>query len=143
MPRVHVAPSATANGTLEVYGAPPLSVVPSEQLRFQVTSLGYDPPEHVIAEGMVKGVCEGGRCGGGEGGSGAGAGEDGVSEGGSEGGGKGEDGAVARSTGSHCGGQVTPFPWRINSSVRIQRPDEASSSHCPLVLAPSTNRLPD
>ena len=66
---------------------------------------------------------------GGEGGSGAGAGEGGVGEGGGEGGGKGEDGAVARSTGSHCGGQVTPFPWRytLNPSVRIQRPaDEAS-----------------
>ena len=36
--RVHVAPSATANGTREVYGAPPLSVVPSEQLRLQTTS---------------------------------------------------------------------------------------------------------
>ena len=66
---------------------------------------------------------------GGEGGSGAGAGEGGVGEGCGEGGGKGEDGAVARSTGSHCGGQVTPFPWRytLNPSVRIQRPaDEAS-----------------
>eukprot|EP00964_Phaeocystis_antarctica_P066381 scaffold40102_cov54-Phaeocystis_antarctica.AAC.6 len=48
--RVHVAPSATANGWLEVYGAPPLSVVLSEQLRLQPTSLGYDPPEQVIAE---------------------------------------------------------------------------------------------
>ena len=48
--RVHVAPSATASGSLEVYGAPPLSVVPSEQLRLQPTSLGYDPPEQVIAE---------------------------------------------------------------------------------------------
>ena len=38
--RVHVAPRATANGALEVfpYGAPPLSVVPSEQLRLQPTS---------------------------------------------------------------------------------------------------------
>ena len=48
--RVHVAPSATANGTREVYGAPPLSVVPSEQLRLQPTSLGRDPPEQMIAE---------------------------------------------------------------------------------------------
>ena len=40
--RVHVAPRATANGALEVlpYGAPPLSVVPSEQLRLQPTSFG-------------------------------------------------------------------------------------------------------
>ena len=54
MSRVHVAPSATANGELgdddEGYGAPPLSVVPSEQLRLQPTSLGRDPPEQVIAE---------------------------------------------------------------------------------------------
>eukprot|EP00964_Phaeocystis_antarctica_P075769 scaffold46788_cov42-Phaeocystis_antarctica.AAC.1 len=82
MSRVHTAPSATANGTLEVYGAPPLSVVLSEQLRLQPTSLaGYDPLKQVIAEEMVKGVCEGG---GGEGGSGAGAGEGGVGEGGGE-----------------------------------------------------------
>ena len=40
MLRVHVAPSATANGTLEVYGAPPLSVVSSEQVRLQPTSSG-------------------------------------------------------------------------------------------------------
>eukprot|EP00964_Phaeocystis_antarctica_P046378 scaffold26788_cov58-Phaeocystis_antarctica.AAC.5 len=191
MSRVHVAPSATANGWLEVYGAPPLSVVPSEQLRLQPTSLRPDPLEQVIAEEMVKGVCEGGdgggdggdcsgdggdgcdsgegisdgatrsgggirggegggngkggegggegseggndggaaggggggcEAGGGEGDSGAGAGEGGVGEGCGEGGGKGEDGVVARSTGSHCGGQVTPVP-----TVRIQRPaDEAS-----------------
>eukprot|EP00964_Phaeocystis_antarctica_P037975 scaffold21725_cov49-Phaeocystis_antarctica.AAC.1 len=81
MSRVHVAPSATANGTLEVYGAPPLCVVSSEQLRLQPTSLGYDPPEQVIAEEMVKGVCA-------EGGSGAGAGKGGFGEGGGEGGGK-------------------------------------------------------
>jgi len=37
---VHVAPRATANGALEVYGAPPLSVVPSAQLRLQPTSRG-------------------------------------------------------------------------------------------------------
>ena len=54
MIRVHVAPSATANGTLEVYGAPlgraALSVVPSEQLRLQLTSLPYKPLEQAIAE---------------------------------------------------------------------------------------------
>ena len=38
--RVHVAPSATANGKLEVNGAPPPSVVPSEQARLQPTSSG-------------------------------------------------------------------------------------------------------
>ena len=50
MSRVHVAPRATANGKLEVYGAPPLSVVPSEQLRLQPTSTGYDPLEQLIVE---------------------------------------------------------------------------------------------
>ena len=48
--RVHVSPTATANGKLEAYGAPPISVVPSEQLRLQPTSLGYEPPEQVITE---------------------------------------------------------------------------------------------
>ena len=64
--RVHVAPRATANGALEVfpYGAPPLSVVPSEQLRLQPTSSGHDPPEQVIAEEIV------GAAGGGGGDSG-------------------------------------------------------------------------
>ena len=37
MLRVHVAPSATTSGTLKAYGAPPLSVVPSEQARLQPT----------------------------------------------------------------------------------------------------------
>ena len=34
----------------------------------------------------------------------------------------------ASNTGSHCGGQVTPFSWRItlNRSVRTQRSEEAS-----------------
>ena len=68
MPRVHAAPSATANGTLEGYGAPPLSVVPSEQLRLQVTSPGYEPPEQVITEEMV-------GAAGGEGGEGGGDGD--------------------------------------------------------------------
>eukprot|EP00964_Phaeocystis_antarctica_P018647 scaffold10289_cov47-Phaeocystis_antarctica.AAC.6 len=53
----------------------------------------------------------------------------------------------ASNTGSHCSGQVTPFPWRItlNPSVRTQRSEEASQLYCPfrLALAPSTNRLPD
>ena len=70
MLRVHVAPSATANGTLEVYGAPPLSVVPSEQLRLQTTSSGNDPPEQVIAEEMVEG--DDGGDGDGDGGDGGG-----------------------------------------------------------------------
>ena len=46
--RVHVSPSATANGTLEAYGAPPLRVVPSEQARLHSISFGYDPLEQVI-----------------------------------------------------------------------------------------------
>ena len=43
----------------------------------------------------------------------------------------------ASNTGSHCGGQVTPFPWRItlNPSVRTQRSEEASQSYCPFRLA--------
>jgi len=38
--RVHFAPSATTNGKLKAspYGAPPLSMVSSEQLRLQLTS---------------------------------------------------------------------------------------------------------
>jgi len=40
MSRVQFAPSATANGKLEVNGAPPPSVVPSEQARLQPTSSG-------------------------------------------------------------------------------------------------------
>ena len=53
MSRVHVAPSATASGTLDAYGAPPLSVLSSEQVRLQPTSPGYDPLEQVIAEEIV------------------------------------------------------------------------------------------
>ena len=105
MSRVHVAPSATANGELEVYGAPPLSVVPSEQVRLQPTSPGYDPLEQVIAEEIVGasgsdgdgGACggEGGSdgSGGGEGGSGGSGGGEGGSGGeGGEGGGEGGEG---------------------------------------------------
>jgi len=74
MSRVHVAPSATANGTLEVYGAPPLSVVPSEQLRLQPTSPAYLPLEQAIVEDIV-GVAGGSGGGdGGDGGDGGGGG---------------------------------------------------------------------
>ena len=95
MSRVHVAPSATANGTLEVYGAPPLSVVPSEQLRLQPTSPGYDPLEQVIVEDADVDSGEG------------------EGEGGGDSGGSGSDGGgglsgLDRSTVSHCGGQATP-----------------------------------
>ena len=58
-------------------------------------------PEPVTAIGGVDGGGDGcGSVGGGGGGDG--------SESGGEGGGKGEDDAVARNTGSHCGGQVKP-----------------------------------
>eukprot|EP00964_Phaeocystis_antarctica_P121580 scaffold85237_cov52-Phaeocystis_antarctica.AAC.1 len=84
MSRVHVAPSATANGTLEAYGAPPLSMVPSEQLRLQPTSPGYEPLEQVIAEEVVGAGGENGGdggdggCGGrGDGGGGEGGGGEG------------------------------------------------------------------
>ena len=78
MSSLHVAPSATTNGSLEVYGAPPLSVVASEQLRPQPTSSGYLPLEQVIAEEMV------GAAGGGDGGdSGCDVGKGGGVEGGS------------------------------------------------------------
>jgi hypothetical protein len=96
MSRVHVAPSTTANGELEVYGAPPLSVVPSEQLRLHPTSLPHDPPEEVIAEEMTEGV-EGGCGGGGEDGGAIGGGGDGGGDGG------GADGESGGESGFGCG----------------------------------------
>ena len=51
-----------------LYGAPPLSVVSSEQLRLQPTSFAYDPPEQVIAEEMVGGAGGDGGDGGDDGG---------------------------------------------------------------------------
>ena len=103
MSSLHVAPSATTNGSLEVYGAPPLSVVASEQLRLQPTSSGSDPLEQVIAEEMVDGGCEGGEGGdgGGDGGEGGG-GVNGGDGGGEEGGGGGEGGEGGE--GGGCGG---------------------------------------
>ena len=108
MSRVHVAPSATANGMLEVYGAPPLSVVPSEQLRLQPISSGYEPPEQVIIEEMVGGDGGGGKVGGagggrgGKGGNGGDTGEGGGEggSGGGEGGDGGEGGREGNCTGS-------------------------------------------
>ena len=82
MSRVHDAPSATANGKLEAYGAPPLSVVPSEQLRLQLTSPGYEPPEQVIAE-EIDGAA--GGEGGNEGGEGVEGGNGGDAGGGGDG----------------------------------------------------------
>ena len=90
MSRVHVAPSTTANGELEVYGAPPLNVVPSEQARLQPTSLAYDPLEQVIAEEMIEGAEGGGGGGGEDGGDGGGA--EGGCSGGESGGAKGASG---------------------------------------------------
>ena len=69
-------------------------MVPSEQLRLQSTLSGNAPPEQVISE-KINGAA------GGEGGEGCEGGEGGE-------GGEGEGDAVARSTGSHCGGQPTP-----------------------------------
>ena len=91
MSRVHVAPSATVSGTLEVYGAPPLSVVSSEQLRLQPTSLlgPYFPLEQAIVEEVDVGSGEGG---GGEGEGGGSEGEGGGG-GGDGGGGLGDGGA--------------------------------------------------
>ena len=48
-----------------MYGAPPLSVVPSEQLRLQPTSYAYDPLEQVIVELAVNHGGDGGDGGGG------------------------------------------------------------------------------
>jgi hypothetical protein len=91
MSRVHVAPRATASGTLEEYGAPPLSVVPSKQLRLQPTSSAYDPLEQVIAE-EIDGAAGGSGGDGGDGGDGGGGGGDGSGGGGGGGDGGGLDG---------------------------------------------------
>jgi hypothetical protein len=127
MSRVHVAPAATANGKLEAYGAPPISVVPSEQLRLQPTSLGYEPPEHVITEDTAgDGEGGGGEGGGGDGEGGGSDGGGGDGEGGGGDGGLSDEGGgcvggesaeggkgggmptTAISTGSHCGVQASP-----------------------------------
>ena len=107
MSRVHVAPSATASGTLDAYGAPPLSVVSSEQVRLQPTSAGHEPPEQVIAEEIVgaaggDGGC-GGRGGGGEGGCGEGLGGGGEGLGGGGGGAAGGEGDGGGDGGSDGG----------------------------------------
>ena len=92
MRRVQFAPSVTANGPLEAYGAPPLSVVPSEQLRLQLISSGYSPLEQVIAEEIAGGGEGGGLIGGESGGEGSEGGEGG--KGGCDGG----DGGSGRPT---------------------------------------------
>ena len=148
MSRVHVAPSATANGTLEVYGAPPLSVVPSEQLRLQPTSPGYDPLEQVIVEDADVDSGEGEGEGGGElGGEGDGdGGESDRSGGEGDGGcGLGEGVAMHRSTGSHCGGQATPraegrafeLRWPMTcgeSTSRTCNPKIAENAATPIMM---------
>ena len=58
MSRVHVPPTATAKGKLELYGEPPLSVVPSAQLRLQPTSLGLELLEQVLVEEIVEVLVE-------------------------------------------------------------------------------------
>eukprot|EP00964_Phaeocystis_antarctica_P036031 scaffold20612_cov61-Phaeocystis_antarctica.AAC.1 len=107
MSRVHIAPSATANGKLEVYGAPPLSVVLSEQLRLHPTSSGHGPLEQLIAEEMVEvpmaGGGESGGVVGGDGGGGFG-GVGGEGDGGSSGGGDGGADGCGNGGDSCCGG---------------------------------------
>ena len=108
MARVHVAPSATANGKPEVYGAPPLSVVSSEQLRLQLISAGQPPLVQVIAEEIVgaAGLGESGGGGDGDGGGGLGDGGDGAGGGGDGdgGGGLGDGGDGAGGGGDGDGG---------------------------------------
>ena len=88
-----------------VYGAPPLSVVSSEELRLQPTSFAYDPPEQVIAEEMVEGGCWGGE-GGDDGGDGGDGGDDGGDGGGGGDGGAG--GGGGRKQSSHPARLVNP-----------------------------------
>ena len=96
--RVHVAPTATANGELEAYGAPPISVVPSEHQSLQKTSLGYEPPEQMITEDTT----------GGDGGEGSSkCGEGGVD--GGEGGGEGGEGGAAPQLTATCATAAPPL----------------------------------
>ena len=98
----HVEPSTTSIGELEAYGAPPLSVVPSEQARLQATSPGHCPLEQVIAEETIAGA-EGGCGGCGEdGGAEIGGGGEGRGDG--EGRGEGDDGGGGRGGGGGGGG---------------------------------------
>jgi len=45
---VQLAPMATANSNSDAYGAPPATLVPSLQLKIQLTSLGQSPAATVI-----------------------------------------------------------------------------------------------
>ena len=105
---MHVAPSATTNGKLEAYGAPPLSVVPSEQLRLQPISSGAQPPvtpHRLIPEQVITEEIDG--AAGGEGGDGGGRGGDGGK--GGDGGNSGGEGGGSNS-GSEGGGGKAPPP---------------------------------
>ena len=119
--RVHVAPASTASGTLEVYGAPPLRVVPSEQPRLQPTSVGHHPLEQVITEDMDGSTPEPGpssspepdpsSMGDGGGGLGDGGGEEGDGGGGDGegGGGEGEGGDGLGEGGGGGGEGLKPY----------------------------------
>ena len=45
---VQLAPMATASSDSDAYGAPPATLVPSLQLKIQLTSLGQSPAATVI-----------------------------------------------------------------------------------------------
>ena len=70
MVRVHVAPTATAKGELEVYRAPPLREAPSEQARLHVFPVAHLSTEKVIIEEIGGNDGGGGGDGGGDGGDG-------------------------------------------------------------------------
>ena len=95
MVRVHVAPTATAKGELEVYRAPPLREAPSEQARLHVFPVAHLSTEKVIIEEIGGNDGGGGGDGGGDGGDGGDGGEGGGggSDGGDGGGGGGGGGA--------------------------------------------------
>ena len=133
----HVEPSTTSIGELEVYGAPPLSVVPSEQARLQATSPGHCPLEQVIAEETIAGAEGGcGEDGGAEiggGGDGGGDGDDGGGGGGGgegEGGGLGEGGDAGGGEGEGGGseGDTHPLHSRMSRSCWLNAWRMASSS---------------
>ena len=79
MVRVHVAPTATAKGELEVYRAPPLREAPSEQARLHVFPVAHLSTEKVIIEEIGGNDGGGGGDGGGEGGEGGDGGDGGAS----------------------------------------------------------------
>ena len=110
---VQSALSATANGKLGAYGAPPLSVVPSEQLRLQPTSPGYEPSEQVITEETDSAAGGEDSGNGGDDGDGGDSGDPG---GGAEGGRSG-----GREGGGGENGAQQPAQSQPNSSSSLQR----------------------